>query len=637
MPFIPTHFGLKLVQNAGVSRQFSVIKKLFKSAEELIYATDAGREGELIFRYILSLTGVSKKVIKRLWLSSLTHEAIEKAFQNLRSMHEYDNLYAAAKCRSESDWIVGLNGTRNLTVRYGMGGILWSIGRVQTPVLAMIVKRDNEIRHFIPEDFWELKTKYRQIIFKYVSGRFKRNSEAELIVNEIVNQPFQIINIESKDEKELPPLLFDLTELQKEMNRKYGFSAEKTLQIAQTLYERKYISYPRTDSRFLTEDIKGEIPGILTRLQGFFPKEIGGLSLLNLNFSRRIINDRKVGEHHAIIPTGKIPNNLDDSSQIVFKALLLRLVAVFYPSSIKKVTIVEGNAKGYVFQAKGVQVLELGWTSLYLCDRKEKSTDDHQLLPSFILGESGQHYPLIRQGTTEPPRQFNESTLLGAMETAGKLVQDENMKEALKQKGLGTPATRAAIIETLLKRKYIIREKKGIKATDLGRFLIALVQDSQMKSPELTGEWESKLMDIEKGVLNPTHFMEEITKYTHFLIENSDASKINPDIIGSCPLCKRPVIKGKKGFGCSGWKEGCKFTLWCEYKGISLNESHIQQLVQRKIVLTPMIQNGKKICLSLTENGILTDIPIPELTSFKKFAKSKNVRPFHRSKKGKCS
>jgi DNA topoisomerase-3 len=561
----------------------------------------------------------------------LTDEAIRKAFQAMLSGQHYDNLYAAARCRSESDWIVGLNATRNLTIRYGGNGLLWSVGRVQTPVLAMIVKRDDEIRTFIPEDFWELKTLYRNTLFKYKGGRFKTVAEAQAILEHIRNHSLWIRKIDSKEEKELPPLLHDLTDLQREMNRKHGFSASDTLQMAQTLYESKYISYPRTDSRYLSQEIKNEIPGILSRLQALRPQEIGRLTLDKLSFSSRIINNSKVGEHHAIIPTGKLPKSLDGHLKIVYEAILNRLIAVFYPACIKKLTTVIGDSNGHIFQAKGVQILDPGWTALYTKERQEKPAEEEQELPLFAVGENGPHEPTIKQSKTEPPRHYTEGSLLGAMETAGKAIDDEHLREAMKQKGLGTPATRAAIIETLLKRNYIKREKKSLIATHYGRYLIALIQDSQLKSAELTGEWESKLKDIERGSLDPDQFMKEIVNYTTGLIHNSDATIIDQTHLGNCPRCKRPVIKGKKGYGCSGWKEGCTFVLWCEYKGIILSEEQIKRLIQRKILLSPVsLNNEGKVYLSLTEKGNLIDIPVPEPIPYKKTSQSRSSKPFRK-------
>lgn len=610
IPFIPEHFELKVVDDKGVKKQFGIIKKLLKAADELICATDAGREGELIFRYILTMTECEKKPWKRLWLSSLTDEAIQTAFSNLKPGSDYNNLYAAARCRSEADWIVGLNATRNLTVRYGAGKTLWSVGRVQTPVLALIAGRDDEIRHFKAEPFWDLYTKYRNVDFKFKGDRFSSKEAAEAICTKIQNHPFIIEKITSKKENEHPPLLYDLTELQRDMNRKFGMSAADTLQIAQTLYEQKFITYPRTDSRYLTADMKSQVIQTLENLKRFKAKEIEPLDLSALSFSNRIINDKKVTDHHALIPTGKIPQPLPHQSQAIYDAIVTRLIAVFYPSCIKELTTIDGLTDNEPFQAKGVRILIEGWTILYpkkADENKESKQDESQELPLFEKGETGPHSPYVKEGKTKPPIHFNENALLGAMETAGKLVEDESLKEALKGKGIGTPATRASIIETLLKRKYISREGKSLIATDLGRYLIALIQDPSLKSPELTGEWESKLKEIEQGKFAALDFMQQITLFTKKVIESSDVYKVNPQNYGNCPKCKSPIIKGKKGYGCTRWKEGCQFVLWREYKGSELTESQIQTLIQKKILLKQI--DGK--ILSLSDEGHLMEIPVP--------------------------
>jgi DNA topoisomerase-3 len=614
LPFIPTQFELKVVDDKGVRQQFAIIKKLFKSASELICATDAGREGELIFRYILSMTQCIKKNWKRLWLSSLTEDALRAAFQNLKPGDEYNHLYAAAKCRSEADWIVGINATRGFTVRYGRGKTLWSLGRVQTPVLAMIVRRDDEIRYFKSEPFWELFTKYRDVNFKLKGDRFSSNEEAEKALHSIMGSPFVIDKVTTKNENEHPPLLYDLTELQREMNRKHGMTAADTLQIAQALYEQKLITYPRTDSRYLTQDMKGQVAGILTNLKKVKEKEIEPLNLSQLPFSNRIINDKKVSDHHAIIPTGSLPPNLSAQSHAVYDAILTRLIAAFYPSCVKEVTTIEGNANQKPFQAKGVRIVVPGWTVLYpkKGEKSEeggegKQANEMQELPLFQQGERGLHDPFITEGKTKPPAHYNENALLGAMETAGKLVDDESLKEVLKEKGIGTPATRAAIIETLIKRQYIQRSGKSLTATDLGRYLIGLVQDSHLKSPELTGEWEAKLKEIEKGKFCAEDFMKGIAQFTKQLIEESDIYKVNDTVYGSCPKCKHPIIKGKKGYGCSKWQEGCSFVLWKQYKHIELNEWQIRTLLQKRILLQPIEGN----ILTLTHQGDLVELPLP--------------------------
>lgn len=602
LPFFPQTFELKILDDKGVKKQFAIIKKLFKSAKEIICATDAGREGELIFRYILSMSQIQKPW-KRLWLSSLTEESLQKAFASLKLGNEYDRLYAAARCRNEADWIVGLNATRNYTVRYGKGQMLWSIGRVQTPVLSMIVHRDDEIRHFKPQPFWELFTKYREVNFKFKGDRCKSKEEAETLFNQIKNHPFVIDKISSKQEQEQPPLLFDLTELQREMNRKFGLSAADTLQIAQTLYEQKLITYPRTDCRYLTQDMKPQVAKILTQLKSIREKEIAALDLSKLSYTNRIVNDKKVTDHHAIIPTGKMAQALPLESQRIYDAILTRLIAVFYPSCVKAITVIEGNSNQIPFQAKGTKTLVEGWTLLYPKGKEENEKE----FPTFEKGEKGPHMPSISEGKTTPPHHYNENSLLGAMETAGKLVEDESLKEALKDKGIGTPATRASIIETLIKRKYIERKGKQLLATDLGRYLIALIQDPNLKSPEMTGEWEAKLKEIEKGTCTATDFMEQIRQFTAQLIQQSDIYKTNFDHYGNCPKCKSPIIKGNKGYGCSKWREGCSYVLWKQYKDVELNEGQIRSLLQKSIL--PSSING--MILTLSQNGELQEIPVP--------------------------
>ena len=467
LPFVPERFGLKPLHEKGAGKQLAVVRRLFRAADELIAATDAGREGELIFRYILELTGCGGKPARRLWLNSLTREAIRQAFSHLRPLSRYDALYAAARCRDEADWIVGLNATRYYTVRYGTGGLLWSVGRVQTPVLAMIVRRDDEIRTFKPEPFWELLTRYRGAVFKFAGDRFVREDDAQSVLRRVQGQPFVILGVERKPERIQPPQLYDLTELQRDMNRRFGLSADATLKAAQSLYEDKLITYPRTDSRYLGGDMRSKIPGILEDLRSIRPDEIGKLDLGALAFTGRIINDAKVGDHHAIIPTGKQPGALSPVGQKVYDAVVTRLIAAFYPAGVKEVTTVAGISNGVPFRARGVRVLEPGWTVLYPRKHDEKE-EDEQELPEFRSGESGPHEPSIREGETAPPKPYTDASLLGAMETAGKLVDDEQLKEALKEKGLGTPATRAAIIETLLERGYISREKKALRGDGPG-------------------------------------------------------------------------------------------------------------------------------------------------------------------------
>jgi DNA topoisomerase III len=426
LPILPERFELKTVDDKLSRKQFSIVKQLFRAADEIICATDAGREGELIFRYIQTLTGCAKKPFSRLWLSSLTAKAIREAFAKLRPGRDYDPLYAAARCRSEADWIVGMNGTRNYTVRFGGSGLLWSVGRVQTPVLAMIVRRDDQIRTFRPEPFWELLTRYRQTQFRFTGERFGDETEAQKMLQQVLGQPFTITKIETRRERSQPPQLYDLTELQREMNRRFGLSAAATLQAAQALYEAKLITYPRTDSRYLSKDVQREVPQILENLRPLRPDDIGRLDLDALRFTSRIVNDSKVGDHHAILPTGKLPGNLAGPQARVFEAIVTRLIAAFYPPCEKEVTTVDGQSAAVPFRARGYRVLDPGWTVLY--PRKPKASenqdspdeDEAQELPPFTVGESGPHEPSVRRGETSPPKPYTENTLLGAMETAGR-------------------------------------------------------------------------------------------------------------------------------------------------------------------------------------------------------------------------
>ncbi len=610
LPFVPEEFGLKPIDEARTRQQLAVVRRLFRSANELICATDAGREGELIFRYVQELLGCTSKTARRLWLSSLTETAIRDAFRRLRPLSDYDALYAAARCRSEADWVVGLNATRYYTVSHRASGILWSVGRVQTPVLAMIVRRDDEIRSFKPEPFWELLTRYREVTFKFAGDRFAKEEDAQTVLQRVLGQPFTILGVERKPERVQPPQLYDLTELQRDMNRRYGMSADATLKAAQSLYENKLISYPRTDSRYLGNDLKSQIPGILADLKPLKPVEIGKLDLKALAFTGRIINNAKVSDHHAIIPTGKQPGDLAPGAQKVFDAVVTRLIAVFYPVCVKEVTTVSATSNAVPFRARGVRVVDPGWTVLYPRKDDDQKEEDQEL-PEFRPGESGPHEPFVRRGETTPPKPYTEGSLLGAMETAGKLVDEEHLKEALKERGLGTPATRASIIETLLDRGYIVRDKKTLAATDLGRYLVAIVRDRGLKSPELTGDWEAKLRQVERGELAPRAFMAEIVRYTGDVIRSDEAAAIDPGRLGDCPRCGRPVIVGKRGYGCSGWRDGCPFVLWREYRDQPLSEDQVRELLQRRVLGPLTFEGSGQVVLHLMDNGGLTEIPVP--------------------------
>ncbi|MDG4476944.1 DNA topoisomerase 3 [Thiovibrio frasassiensis] len=630
LPFVPEQFKLTLIKNRGVDEQFRVIETLCKQAEEIVCATDAGREGELIFRYILALCNCEDKPIRRLWLNSLTPDAIQEAFKDLKDGHDYDPLYAAARCRSESDWIVGLNATRYYTVRHGrIGGgsdrVLWSIGRVQTPVLAMIVERDDTILQFRPQLFWELTSKYREVVFKYTGKRFETPEKAQLLLEKITDHPFAVTGIAAKEKKEQPPQLFDLTTLQREINKLHGISAADTLAATQNLYEKKFVTYPRTDSRYLSKDLQPRIPKIMEQLKPSHPEAIAPLNLAKLPFSKRIIDDTKVSDHHAIIPTGVKPHGLGANEQLVYEAIATQFIAAFYPVCVKNLTTVEGISNGVKFEAKGTQIVAPGWTVLFANKKHSQEAAEEQSLPLFSEGETGPHEPALREGKTIPPKHFSENSLLGAMEAAGKFVEDDTLREALKERGIGTPATRAAIIETLLSRNYIRRDKKHLRCTDMGRCLIALIRDPLLKSPEMTGEWEEKLKKIERSQLDPDEFMTTISGYIRTLITSSSAARLDTSRWGSCPLCGKEVVKGNKAYGCSGWKEGCGFVLDPECKGVPLTPKQIQLLLQQRILEQPVRIEEEARMLILSTQGMVMDLKLPSAERQKKV--EKNDRP----------
>ncbi len=621
LPFVPDEFKLTLIKNRGVDEQFRIIEKLCQQADEIVCATDAGREGELIFRYILAHCNCEDKPIRRLWLNSLTPDAISEAFKDLKDGHDYDALYAAARCRSESDWIVGLNSTRYYTVRHGrIGGgsdrVLWSIGRVQTPVLAMIVERDDTILQFRPQPFWELSTTYRQVLFKYSGKRFEKQEKAQVKLEKVTGQPFEVSAIVAKKKREQPPQLFDLTTLQREINKLHGLSAADTLAATQNLYEKKLVTYPRTDSRYLSKDMKPRIPEILQKLTSLRSEQIAPLNLAKLPFTKRIIDDKKVTDHHAIIPTGVMPRSLGVNEQLVYETITTQFIAAFYPVCLKNITTVDGASNGVKFKAKGTHVVEPGWTVLF--PKKTKKASGDQTLPAFTEGESGSHEPFLREGKTIPPKHFSENSLLGAMEAAGKFVEDDSLREALKERGIGTPATRAAIIETLLRRNYISRQKKQLRCTDMGRCLIALIHDPLLKSPEMTGEWEEKLKKIERSQLDPDDFMAGINNHIRGLIENSSASRLDSGRWGSCPLCGKEVMKGHRAYGCTGWKEGCPFVFEPECKGVALTARQVQTLLQQRILPQPVRIDDEPRLLILSTQGMAMDLQRPSADRQKK-------------------
>ena len=616
LPIIPADFKLRARKDGSAHEQLMIIKGLFEEADEIICATDAGREGELIFRYILTWTECEAKPCQRLWISSLTTAAIAKGFSRLAPSADFDGLYHAAKCRSEADWVVGLNATRFFTVEYGKRNLLLSLGRVQTPILAMIVNRDLEVEFFKPKDFWEVHSVCREALFKHTGGKFDDQARAAAIVEKVTGQELVVQSVTKKNEKANPPQLYDLTSLQQDMNKRYGFTADQTLKLAQRLYEGKHLTYPRTDSRYISSDIEPTIPPLLEALRRLKPDAIGQLDLAALDFNKRIVDDQKVSDHHAIIPTEVLGDQLAGDERKLYGAVLVRLIAVFFPPCIKAVTVVDALAAEEPFRARGKVLVDAGWQALYAKDKpvqsddaKEGKDDAVQELPDFQQGESNPHEPSLPQFSTSAPKRFNEATLLQLMETAGKTVTDEALKEALKEKGVGTPATRASIIEVLIQRQYVERKKKSLISTESGRGLISLIQDERLKSPELTGDWEFRLKQMERGEYDPAQFMTEVGDYTREILQCTSAKTVNPTNLGACPICNAAVIRGKSAYGCSAWKQGCKFVLPIRQWGLLIQPELAREIFAHKRTLTPhpIEIDGRKLfaTLSLDKKGNL--------------------------------
>ena len=531
LPIIPESFGIKVIEDNGVKKQFSVIENLVKSAETVVNCGDAGQEGELIQRWVLQKANC-KVPVKRLWISSLTEEAIRKGFKELKEAKNYDRLYAAGSARAIGDWLLGINATRLFSTKFGKGTTVLSIGRVQTPTLALIVQRQKEINAFKQEEYWELKTIYRETEFSCQINRLKTKEKAQKGLEYLLNKPFEITSFEQKEGKEGNPRLFDLTGLQVEANKKKGYSAEETLKYVQSLYEKKLVTYPRVDTTYLSEDLHPKIPGILSNLEDY-QAYVNPLLQKPLPKNKQIFDDKKVSDHHAIIPTGVKPGAWSMDEKIIYDMISRRFIAVFYPECKVSNTTVLGKVDELIFKATGKQILEPGWRLLYQNDKKEeeeKKLDEEKTLPLFTEGESGPHEPFIHQGKTTPPKPYTEATLLRAMETAGKLVEDEEMRDMLKLNGIGRPSTRANIIETLFKRRYIEKKKKNILATETGINLIDTIQNDLLKSVELTGQWERKLRLIEKGEYEMQTFKAELIKLvrelTDEVIFNSYGKKI---------------------------------------------------------------------------------------------------------------
>ena len=603
LPILPTNFGIKLIKNSGVKEQFEVIKKLCTEAEEVINCGDAGQEGELIQRWVLNHAG-NKKPVKRLWISSLTEEAIREGFQNLKDEKDYTKLYYAGTSRAIGDWLLGINATRLYTLKYAPKGTVLSIGRVQTPTLALIVNRHAEIENFVSKDYWELKTKYRDVIFSSTLGKIDNEEKVTEIIQQLENSTFEILDYEKKKGKESAPKLFDLTSLQVEANKKFNLSADETLKIAQSLYEKKFLSYPRVDTRYLPDDIYPKVPGILQSMNAYSDLA-APLLQEKIRKSKNVFDNKKVTDHHAIIPTNVTANGLYGSEEKVYDLVAKRFLANFYPDCIISKTTVKGKAVETNFKTTGKQILEPGWRVIY---GKEKIEDDSkdskkeetptQLLPEFTVGENGPHKAFSEKKQTKPPKLFTEATLLRAMETAGKQVDDEEMRELMKENGIGRPSTRANIIETLFKRKYISKQRKSIIPTITGQQLIGTIKHDIIKSPELTGNWEKKIRDIELGTYDVKLFMKEMNAFvrevvTHvkmdqnsIKIEQADTTKSKKKTTSKkeavCPKCEKgSIMEGKTAFGCSQFKEGCDFRVPIIIASKKLTLTHINQLIQK--------------------------------------------------------
>jgi DNA topoisomerase-3 len=508
LPMVPAKFGIKLLSNQGVVKQFKTISKLVEEADEVINCGDAGQEGEVIQRWVLQKAGC-KCPVKRLWVSSLTEDALKEGFAKLLDAKEFDRLYAAGSMRAIGDWLLGINATRLYTLRYGQQGQVLSIGRVQTPTLALIVERYKEIENFVPQPYWELKTTYKDVVFSATSGKFFKKEDALEALEIIKDKDFEITDFNRKKGKEAPPRLFDLTALQVECNKRFGFSADETLKLIQGLYEKKATTYPRVDTTFLSNDIYPKVPGIL---KGLKPYEALTAPLLDkkIRKSSKVFNDKKVTDHHAIIPTGQIPSNLSRNEKLVFDTVARRFIAAFWPDSTISTTTVEGKVDRVKFKTSGKQIVDPGWREVYKRDSAAKKTGDDNVLPDFEKGEGGPHKPDLQEKETQPPKPYTEASLLRAMETAGKQVDDEELRDLMKENGIGRPSTRAAIIETLFKRRYITKSRKSLAPTITGIQLIDSVKNDLLKSVELTGMWEKKLRDIEHGDYDVHAFMEEM-------------------------------------------------------------------------------------------------------------------------------
>ena len=574
LPMVPARFGIKVTDDKGVQKQFNIIKNLISKADEVINCGDAGQEGELIQRWVYQKAGC-KVPVKRLWISSLTEDAIREGFQKLKDQSEYQRLYEAGMMRAIGDWLLGMNATRAYTLRFAKGvgkdRHVLSIGRVQTPTLALIVKRQHEIEHFVPRTYWDLKTQYRDTLFSaqlpveeddYAITSLEKGQR---LVDSIKDLPLEILNVEKKKGTEFAPRLFDLTSLQVECNKKYSLSADDTLKVVQSLYEKHVTTYPRVDTTYLSDDIYPKVPAILQGIKEYFPqvtpllllKADGKKAVGSLPKSKKVFDNKKVTDHHAIIPTGQRPDNLSELERKVYDLVALRFIAAFYPDCEVSNTTVLAKSGEVDFKVTGRQILIQGWRDVFAKEKQEEDTAEEQkILPAFVKGESGTHEPQLQEKTTTPPKYYTEATLLRAMETAGKTVEDEELRDAMKENGIGRPSTRAAIIEKLFQRKYIVRERKSIHATELGVNLIQTIISPLLKSAELTGRWEKKLREIERGGFTAQQFLDELKQMTSEVVHEVKSNKAGM----RCPVCGRgTIIRGNTRYGCSRWREGCTY------------------------------------------------------------------------------
>jgi len=598
LPIVPSNFGISVIDDNGVRQQFHTIKKLVNADEcdEVINCGDAGIEGELIQRWVL-LKAKNTKPVKRLWISSLTEEAIKEGFSNLKDEKVYDNLYAAATSRAVGDWLLGINATRLFTLKFAPPKHVLSIGRVQTPTLSLIVDRQNEIDNFISKTYWELKTLYRGVLFSSEKGKIKIKENADELASKIISNDFEITSFKIKKGKEIPPKLFDLTSLQVECNKKFGLSADYTLKMIQSLYEKKVVTYPRVDTQYLPEDMYPKIGNIMKGLVNYTEYTTSILQNKIIK-PKRIFDNKKITDHHAIIPTGVVVNNLSPDEWKVYDMVSRRFVAAFYPDAIVSNTEVKGEVEKIKFKATGKQILEENWKIIYKSDKPEKGDGDKQVMPNFVEGEKGGHKPTIQEKHTTPPKYYSEATLLRAMETAGKQVDNEELRDLMKENGIGRPSTRAAVIETLFRRQYILKNKKRLEATPTGIQLIGAIKNDLLKSVELTGQWERKLKLIEKGEFSIDDFKNEmiemVTQLTQEVkldtspriaeFDNSKPiAKIKKQELITCPKCsKGHLIKGKNAYGCSDYKSGCNFTIPFVFLEKKLTENQIKTLVSKK-------------------------------------------------------